>query len=116
MAHSRGKRWIALIAAYALALQAFVSAFASLPLDLASHAGTLCLSQNTDDGNSAPPLSHEPCLGCLTGQCQAALGYDVAVNHIDWAIRAERIATPLPHDSPQPAPRARHLARAPPAA
>ena len=69
----RFRRFAALVAAYAIALQALFAAFA-LPSHVArAGAASICLSSE-DGGTPSPQSGHDPCAMCLAGQCSHLLG------------------------------------------
>jgi hypothetical protein len=65
------RRCAALIAAYAVALQAVLSAFAAVPAQArtAGPAFELCVSDAS--GRPSAPRPHETCGACLAGHCGA---------------------------------------------
>jgi hypothetical protein len=66
---------IAFVAAYALALQALLAAFAPFALASDDPAFTLCQSAADIDRAPAKGDRHDTCLACLAGHCGAA-GWD----------------------------------------
>ena len=77
------RRCAALAAAYAVALQLVLSAFAAVaPLALAAEAGfAICRG-----GDSAPavPAAHDPCSACLAHCAGAAAGPQRAASPLTW--------------------------------
>jgi hypothetical protein len=68
------RRFAALVAAYAIALQALFGAFA-IPshVALAGSDASLCLS-GPDGGTPTPQRSHDACQMCLAGACAHMIG------------------------------------------
>jgi hypothetical protein len=90
------RRCAALIAAYAIALQALFTAFAMPPA--AAPAGTpgweLCSSGVS--GSSGAPPSHEFCSACLAGHCAPAAGTPpAAVATPAWEVFAGVRSSPM---------------------
>jgi hypothetical protein len=116
------RRIVSLLAAYALALQALLTAFSVLPaVALGAHGLEFATCQPGADRDGAPvqPVSHESCLACLAGHCaSAAAGLDRAASIVPRPVPvvtaapafhyAERVTL-----TPRPRP---HGPRAPPAA
>ncbi len=114
----RFRRFAALVAAYAIALQALFAAFA-LPSHVArAGAASICLSSE-DGGTPSPQSGHDPCAMCLAGQCSHLLGAvphaQTPIGRVIVAIEIEPlrlrpvIAIPATHQQP-------NSPRAPPAA
>lgn len=114
------RRIVALLAAYALALQALLAAFSALPaVALAAQGNEFAVCQPGADKDGAPaqPAGHAPCLACLAGHCAAA-GPDRAASIVPWRAPAVT-AAPVAYyaecvtltQRPRP-----HGPRAPPAA
>jgi hypothetical protein len=113
----RFRRFAAIVAAYAIALQALFAAFAVPGHVALAGAGSICLS--SQDGRTPSPQSrHDPCPMCLAGQCSHLLGAVPPVQkpaaRVTVAIRIEPlqvrpvIAIPARHQQP-------NSPRAPPA-
>jgi hypothetical protein len=68
------RRFTALVAAYAIALQALFAAFA-MPghVAIAGASASICMS-DPDGGTPAPQPSHDACLMCLAGACSYLIG------------------------------------------
>jgi hypothetical protein len=67
------RRFAALVAAYAIALQALFGAFA-IPGHVAlAGVESICLS-GPDGGTSTPQRSHDACPMCLAGACSHLMG------------------------------------------
>jgi hypothetical protein len=107
----------ALVAAYAIALQALLAVFVvAAPLGIAA-ASAIC-QQDADRQSPAQSPDHTSCAACLAGHCAAAPGgvaaeampiqWPAATAHIALASR-DAMASPLER-------RDRHFARAPPRA
>ena len=78
----RHRGWLALIAAYALALQGLVTAFAAPALALGP-ALTLCSPGGSQPaGDPASADHHGDC--CLAGGCAAGLGCAPSVGPVSW--------------------------------
>jgi hypothetical protein len=68
------RRFAAIVAAYAIALQALFGAFAmSGHVALAGVGASICLS-GPDGGAPAPQTSHDACPMCLAGACSHLIG------------------------------------------
>jgi len=109
------RRCAALIAAYAVALQAVLGAFAFVAPVLAGEAGTvICRS---DSGTPDQPQTHDQCGACLAGHCAAAAaGPERLGIPAPWPIASMPAATLLAVAFAPPAPRSQpHSPRAPPA-
>jgi hypothetical protein len=107
------RRCAALIAAYAIALQALLAAVA-IPVG-AAPAGVsgweLCASAGT--GSNDAPLSHEACSACLAGHCAPAAGTPpAALATPAWAAFAAVVLSP-PRPAALPAHASRNQAHAP---
>jgi hypothetical protein len=108
-------RFAAIVAAYAIALQALFGAFA-VPAHLAFADAAICQS-NPDSG--APQPNHDACCpGCLAGHCaHLLLGTSRVTTFVPWPASAAPVGTGA-HDGAIPiriADNAPHAARAPPA-
>src|SRR3954454_133393 len=68
---ARLRRCAALIAAYAIAIQAGLSAFA-VAAPLASAQGAVFAICRGDSPDPPVPIPHDPCGSCLTGHCTGA--------------------------------------------
>ncbi|HKS60325.1 MAG TPA: hypothetical protein VJT13_01425 [Xanthobacteraceae bacterium] len=88
------RRCAALAAAYAVALQLVLSAFAAVaPLALAAETGfTIC--RGGDSAPAAPP-AHDPCVACLTHCAGAAAGPQRAASPLTWPLGATSFAHPF---------------------
>jgi len=119
IAVSVARRCAALIAAYAVALQALLAAF-GIPLAAAPASASgweLCLSGETA-GNGALP-AHDPCSACVAGHCAPASGVPpAAVATLVRTARAGMVASsPKLADLTTQSPRGEaHFPRAPPLA
>jgi hypothetical protein len=107
------RRCAALIAAYAIALQALLAAVA-IPVG-AAPAGVsgweLCTSVGT--GSTDAPRTHEACSACLAGHCAPAAGTPpAALATPAWAAFAA-VALPPPRPAALPAHASRNEAHAP---
>ena len=117
MGHKRAHQVIALVAAYAVALQAFAFAFAILLPAVAAYAPVICQSATADTGAPAQPALHTPCISCLAGHCAATIDCDRAAHGVRWQVSScHHAAMPLRDARPATSPHSRHFARAPPAA
>ena len=74
------RRSAALIAAYTIALQALLSAFAILPARADGLGWELCSSGAAE--SSGAPQSHDACGACLSGHCAPAAGAPPAVAYV----------------------------------
>jgi hypothetical protein len=91
--HSHTRRCAALIAAYALALQAILSAFA-LPVHALAPSFAMCAGGADSDPAREPP--HEPCSACLAGHCAgAAASPDRVAAAPPWRLHATRMPAKL---------------------
>lgn len=117
MGHVNRRRITALIAAYAVAMQALVSALMVAPkAALAFPEFVICGSVGNDTGAPVHPPSHDFCPACLAGHCVGAAGCDRAASDVVWPSATVFVAALVPRVArPSSAPRARHFARAPPA-
>jgi hypothetical protein len=112
------RRCAALIAAYAIALQALLSAFAAMPVQArgTDPAWALCVTEA--GGKPAPSRAHETCGACLAGHCGAgALAAPAgAVTAWRWpAFTGPTLALSRPADVPALSSRDEpHSPRAPP--
>jgi hypothetical protein len=115
------RRIVSIFAAYALALQALLTAFSALPAAALGARGaefTICRPAADRDGAPVQPVSHQSCLACLAGHCAAAAGLDRAAGIVPRPLPAGT-AAPVVHYAervtltPRPRP---HGPRAPPAA
>ena len=110
------RRSAALIAAYAVALQLVLSAFAAVvPFMLGAEAGfALCGGDNP--GTPAQPVAHDPCSACPAHCAAAAAGPDRETVAVRW-LEAALAATSSSNAALDTTPHARgHFARAPPLA
>ena len=119
MLRTQLRRCAALVAAYAVALQAVLSAVA-VAAPFASAAGApfaICGGDSPD--NPPGPITHDPCATCLAGHCAgAAASPDRVAFEAPWllaqtAVEALRRAAILP---PVARRAGAHSARAPPLA
>jgi hypothetical protein len=113
----RWRRCAALIAAYAVALQAVLSAFAVVvPLNAVAEASVaICRGDNPDA--PAGPVSHASCGACLAGHCAgAACNPDRVAIGAPWPSTRQPAEIPLRIMALSPAaPRhGPHSPRAPP--
>ena len=121
--YSRSRRPVALVAAYAIALQALLSAFV-LPAVAVAGAGpvlAICASSASDPagGPASPalPQHHDACPACLAGHCAAGSGCDRAGNLVSWPRAVPVRIAAAQATLPPPARREQtHNPRAPPAA
>ena len=104
------RRSAALIAAYAVALQMVLSAFAAATPSAAGFA--ICRG----DGAAAPAgdIAHDPCAACVA-HCAGAAAPGRAAVALTWPAEAALAATSSSKAAPATTPYAReHFARAPP--
>lgn len=90
----RHRRWLSLIAAYALALQGLVTAFAAPALAVAAAGPVLALCDpggSQPGGDPAAPDHHDACLCCLVGHCTAGFGCASAGSTVSWS--GDRVAS-----------------------
>jgi hypothetical protein len=117
LAMIRLHRFAALVAAYAIALQALLAAFAVPgPVAFAGvDAASICFSH---PGSGSPQLpNHDGCCpGCISGSCGLAADTPRAVALVRWSASVP--AATATHDKARVriAGRSPHAARAPPAA
>ena len=111
----RFRRFAAAVAAYALVLQALLTAFAGPGAAFASaDPSVICRS---DAGNSpAEPATHELCSACLAGHCAPVLaGGNTAATPLRWPVVATPVAPPAAPRAPVALARDhQHSPRAPP--
>ena len=111
------RRCAALTAAYAVALQLVLSAFATIaPLVLAADASfAICRRDNSNSHTG--PGTQDPCGACLAGHCaSAAANPDRAAVAVLWPATHTHAEVPLRARAVSPATRrvAAHSPRAPP--
>jgi hypothetical protein len=107
-------RCAALVAAYAVALQAMFSAFAPPARDTSDAASLICRSGIA--GEPAQPAAHDTCLACLAGHCAgAASPHRLAVAE-PWPMAGAPVGTTFRIAALPPAPSrdGAHSPRAPP--
>ena len=109
---------VALIAAYAVALQTILLAFAgALPGATSLAATPICSSVGTAGTGSLPPGHSQDCLtACLTGCCCGAAAVSMPAATVAYAREPARIviAAIEPAATPRPGVTAAHRSRAPP--
>jgi hypothetical protein len=107
------RRCGALIAAYALALQAMLSAFV-LPVHALTPGFEICAGGA--DGNRARDPASASCTGCLAGHCAGAAASPERVGTVAaWPRIAARVPPAVRTAAPQPISRHEpHSPRAPP--
>jgi len=82
------RRCAALAAAYALALQLVLSAFAAVaPLALAAEAG-FAICRGDDSNTPAGPAAHDPCSACLAHCSGTAAGPEREASPLAWPLGA----------------------------
>ena len=107
------RRSAALIAAYAVALQLVLSAYAAVTPLAADPGFAICRGDNRDA--PAEPAAHDPCGACLAHCAGAAAAPDRATVAVTWFARAAPIGTSFPGAAWRPIAHARdHSPRAPP--
>src|SRR5689334_7333662 len=80
---NRLHRFAAIVAAYAIALQALFGAFA-VPAHLAFAGAVICQSA-ADSSSPSQPLNHDDCCpGCLSGHCANLLGAPRVAMIVQW--------------------------------
>jgi len=109
---------VALIAAYAVALQTILLVFAGALPGTPSLASTpICSSVGTAGTGSVPAGHSQDCLtACLTGCCCGAAAVPLPAATVAYARESERIviAAIEPAATPRPSVTAAHRSRAPP--
>ena len=97
--HPMGRRrfhcFAAVVAAYALALQALIAAFV-VPgnLALATLDPSVTCQSKADSGGPAAPAMHDPCLACTAGHCFDGMGGDPRLAaYLPWPRSGDRAAT-----------------------
>jgi hypothetical protein len=108
------RRSVALVTAYAVALQVMLSAFAVAAPHVPGVASfEICRSDRADAPSQ--PLPPEACPACLAAHCGAASGPDRIAIAGSWPAVAPSHAVPQRDAAPAPAARTRpHSPRAPP--
>ncbi len=117
MGPNRFRRFAAIVAAYALVLQALVAAFA-VPggLALAAADPSVICRSNAGGSDPASPAAHDLCVACLAGHCASSFaGGDAAATLLRWPADAIAVALPaVPHAPVTLARHHQHAPRAPP--
>jgi hypothetical protein len=107
------RRFLAVAAAYAVALQAVLAAFA-IPAPSVAAQFVICRADPT--GAPADPVSHKQCDACLVGHCGGAASPEpIAVTIPRRSLRIEARSPRLVASAPQPRTYS-HAPRAPPRA
>jgi hypothetical protein len=114
----RYRRHVAVLAAYVVALQALLTAFAMPAVAAGGPIFVICSQHGSDSGNPAAPAHHETCIACLAGHCAAGWTYAPLASLVEPTAIATALAPILPQ-TPPPPPASRERPngpRAPPAA